>query len=123
MLTPFKAGLGGTIGDGSQAFSWIHITDLMRAYEAVMIDSSYEGVYNLTAPNPTTNRGLTVAIGKALNRPTLITVPPFVLRLKYGEGAQMLISGQHVIPKRLLDHGFTFMFPGIDKAMIDCVEK
>ncbi len=123
MLTPFKTGLGGTIGDGSQAFSWIHIKDLMRAYEAVIKDSSYKGVYNLTAPNPTTNKGLTVAIGKALHRPTLLTVPPFVLRLKYGEGAQMLISGQHVIPKRLLDHGFTFMFPDIEKAMIDCVEK
>ncbi len=121
MLTPFKSGLGGTIGDGSQAFSWIHIQDLIRAFETVIQDSSYEGAYNLTAPNPTTNKGLTDSLGKALHKPTLIKIPHFALRLQYGEGAQTLIKGWHVRPKRLLDSGFTFTFSDIEEAVKECI--
>ncbi len=123
MLTPFKAGLGGTIGDGSQAFSWVHVNDLMRAFEAVIEDPSYEGAYNLTAPNPTTNKGLTEALGKALHKQALVKIPHFALRLQYGEGAQTLINGWHVIPKRLLDSGFSFTFTNIEEAVSDCVTK
>ena len=121
MLTPFKAGLGGTIGDGSQPFSWVHIDDLIRAYDKVIQDTTCEGVYNLTAPEPTTNKGLTVALGKALRKPTIFKVPQFVLRLQFGEGAQVLTKGQTVIPKRLLDNGFQFTFSDIDSAVKDCV--
>jgi uncharacterized protein (TIGR01777 family) len=121
MLTPFKAGLGGTIGDGSQPFSWVHIDDLIRAYDKVIQDTTCEGVYNLTAPEPTTNKGLTVALGKALRKPTIFKVPQFVLRLQFGEGAQVLTKGQTVIPKRLLDNGFQYTFSDIDSAVKDCV--
>ena len=121
MLTPFKLGMGGTIGDGSQPFSWIHIKDLVRAYEAVIENTDYSGIYNLTAPNPTTNKGLTRALGKALHRPALLKIPEFVMRAKLGEGAQILTSGQYVIPARLIDSGFTFLFPGIEDALKDCV--
>ncbi len=121
MLTPFRLGLGGTIGDGSQPLSWIHIKDLIHAYLTVINDPSYEGLYNLTAPNPTTNKGLTRALGSALSRPTLFRIPAFVLRLKFSDGAQMLTQGQTVIPERLLESGFTFSFPEIDVAVKDCV--
>ncbi len=123
MLLPFKLGLGGTIGNGSQPFSWVHIKDLTRAFEAAINDSTYEGVYNLTAPHPTTNFGLTKALGKALSRPTIFPVPEFVLRLLYGEGAQVLTSGQTVLPKRLLDSGFQFDFPSIEEAVTDCLKS
>ncbi len=122
MLAPFKLGLGGIIGSGEQAFSWIHIDDLVRVYQAVIEDTSYMGVYNMTAPKPTTNRRLTKVLGKALHRPTFLPVPEFALRLKFGEGAQVLTSGQEVLPKRLLDQGFVFLYPDIDKAIHDCVE-
>ena len=121
MLIPFKFGLGGTIGDGAQPFSWIHIKDLIRAYFTVIDNSSYEGIYNLTAPNPTTNKGLTKALGKALCRPTLLRIPKFLLRLQFAEGAKILASGQTVLPKRLLDSGFSFSFPHIEEAVKDCV--
>ena len=78
MITPFKLGVGGVIGSGNQAFSFIHIEDLLNAYKFV-IENEYEEVFNLTAPVPTTNKGLTKALGKTLNRPTLFPVPEFVL--------------------------------------------
>jgi uncharacterized protein (TIGR01777 family) len=121
MLTPFRLGLGGTIGSGKQPFSWIHIKDLVRVFEAAVDEPAYEGVYNMTAPNPTTNKGLTRALGKALARPAILPVPEFVLRLLFGEGAQVLTSGQTVIPKRLLDSGFRFEFSSIEDAVADCV--
>ncbi|MDR4504815.1 MAG: TIGR01777 family oxidoreductase [Candidatus Scalindua sp.] len=121
MLFPFKLGMGGTIGDGMQPFSWVHIKDLIRAYQAVIENTAYEGIYNLTAPKPTTNKGLTDALGKALRRPTFFRVPKFALRLKLGEGSQILTKGQNVIPKKLMDSGFTFLFPEIETAVSDCV--
>lgn len=121
MLMPFRAGLGGTIGTGSQPVSWIHIKDLVRAFQTVIEEPAYKGIYNLTAPGPTTNKGLTAALSKALHRPALLQVPRFALRLQYGEGAQILTSGQTVLPKRLLEAGFTFLFSEIDKAVKDCL--
>lgn len=121
MITPFRLGLGGTIGDGSHPFSWIHIQDLIAAYQQVIDDESYKGVYNLTAPTPSTNRGLTKALSRALGRPALLRIPPFILRLKLGEGAQVLTKGQEVIPARLLRSGFAFSFADIDQAVQDCI--
>lgn len=121
MLIPFKAGLGGTIGDGLQPFSWVHIHDLIRAYDKVIRDPACAGVYNLTAPQPTTNKGLTRALSTALRKPAILQVPRFVLRLQLGEGAQVLIQGQAVLPQRLLDSGFQFKFSDIDTAVKDCV--
>lgn len=121
MLVPFKAGLGGTIGDGSQPFSWVHIDDLIRAYDKVINDTTCAGVYNLTAPKPTTNKGLTRALSTALHKPAVLQIPRFMLRLQFGEGAQVLIKGQTVLPKRLLDSGFQFRFSDIDAAVRDCV--
>lgn len=122
MLIPFRIGLGGTIGDGKQAFSWVHIEDLVRAYFTVMENKGFEGTYNLTAPNPTTNKGLTSALAHALHRPALMRVPSFVLKLQLGEGAEVLLKGQRVLPKRLLESGFTFKFAEIEKAIKDLVK-
>lgn len=121
MLLPFKLGLGGTIGSGDQGFSWIHIEDLIRAYFRAINDPAFSGVYNLTSPEPTTNRGLTKALGRALCRPTLLRVPGFVLRLQFGEGAGTLTGGQKVLPERLLQSGFDFVFSDIESAVKDCV--
>lgn len=123
MVLPFKLGLGGTIGNGKQPFSWIHIKDLVRVFEAAVDDSSYEGVYNMTSPQPATNLELTKALGKALSRPTILSVPEFFLRILYGEGAQVLTSGQTAVPQRLMDRGFQFEFPSIGEAVVDCLRK
>ncbi len=121
MILPFKCGLGGKIGSGEQPFSWIHLDDLVRAYLVALDDETYSGVYNLVAPEPTTNLGMTRALGKALSRPTFFTVPVFLLRLRFGEAAEMLTRGQRALPQRLLAAGFSFEFAAIDEAMADCV--
>lgn len=117
MVTPFKFGLGGTIGDGRQDFSFVHIDDLLRAYEFVYENDSLEGIFNLTAPVPTTNLGLTEALGKTLHRPTLIPVPQFALNLIFSEGAKVLTDGQCVKPKRLCDNGFDFKYKTIEETI------
>jgi uncharacterized protein len=122
MLPPFRLGLGGVIGNGKQHFSWIHINDLTAGYIEAIDNSALSGIYNLCAPNPTTNEGLTKALGKALHRPTIFRIPMFALRLKFGEGAAAVSSGQSVLPKRLLDAGFKFSFPTIEEAITDIVK-
>lgn len=118
MITPFKLGLGGTIGDGKQAFSYIHIEDLLNAYKFV-IENEFEDTFNLTAPVPTTNKGLTLALGKTLKRPTILPVPQFVLNIIFSEGARVLTDGQSAIPKKLLDLGFKFRFKTIEETIED----
>ena len=119
MVTPFRFGLGGNIGNGKQYFSFIHIKDLCRAFKFVVENSSQEGVFNLTAPNVTTNAGLTKALASALNRPAFFDVPEFVLKLIFGEGAKVLTDGQNVYPKKLLDNGFVFEFDNIETTIKD----
>lgn len=118
MITPFKFGLGGVIGSGNQAFSFIHIDDLLSAYKFV-IEHEYHEVFNLTAPTPTTNRGLTLALGKTLKRPTILPVPEFVLNLIFSEGAKVLTDGQSAVPKKLINLGFKFKFRTIESTIED----
>ena len=117
MLMPFKLGIGGTIGDGSQAVSFIHIDDLLNAYNFVLENEKLDGIFNLTAPIPTTNYGLTKALGKSLNRPTLLAIPQFVLNIILSEGAKVLTDGQSVVPNHLLNSGFKFKFENIEDAI------
>jgi len=118
MLPPFRLGLGGTIGDGSQNFTWVHIDDLVRGYLFAIEHPSMQGVYNLMAPNPTTNYGLTKALGSVLHRPTLFSVPKFLIKLRFGsEAAEALAGGQYVTPKRLSEAGFDFEFKTVEAAL------
>jgi len=120
MLLPFRLGLGGTIGDGRQAFTWVHIDDLVRGYLFVIGHPETAGVYNLMAPNPTTNAGLTRALGKVLHRPTPFAIPKLLIKLRFGsEAAEALASGQYVTPKRLPEAGFEFRFKTVDAALED----
>jgi len=121
MLTPFKLGVGGIIGDGKQAFSFIHLADLLRAYTFLIDNINLDGVFNLTSPRPTTNYGLTKALGRSLNRPTFLPLPAFVLNLIFSEGAKVLTDGQSVVPKHLLDSGFKFEFENIDETIKNLV--
>jgi len=121
MLPPFKFGVGGVIGSGKQGFSFIHIDDLMSAYKFIIENSDSKGIYNLSAPEPTTNRGLTKALGKALHRPTIFPLPEFVLQIIYGEGSRVLTDGQQMIPQKLLDEGFKFKYKNIDEAVASLI--
>lgn len=117
MITPFKLGVGGNIGDGKQYFSFIHIHDLLNAYKFIYENIDSNGIYNLTAPIPTTNEGLTKSLGKVLHRPTFFSVPIFALNLIFSEGAKVLAEGQCVKPKRLTESGFKFKYLSIEKSI------
>jgi len=117
MLTPFKLGFGGTIGDGKQAFSFIHINDLVNAYNFVLDDKNSSGIFNLTSPTPTSNYGLTKALGSSLHRPTIIPIPQFILNIILSEGAKVLTDGQTVTPQHLLDKGFIFQYNTIEETI------
>lgn len=119
MLPPFKMGAGGIIGDGKQWFPWVHVDDAVGVY-LLAIDGA-DGALNATAPNPVTNAEFTKALGEAIHRPTFLPVPTFALRAMLGEGADALLNGQRVLPKRTLELGYTFKYPTIDAALAEAV--
>ncbi|NPA95092.1 MAG: TIGR01777 family protein [Thermodesulfobacteria bacterium] len=116
MLLPFRLGLGGPIGDGSSVLSWIDIEDLMRIYEFVL-ETGIEGVLNAVSPRPVTNKEFTKALARVLRRPAILPVPPFILRLLYGEGATVITGSKRVYPNRLLEAGFRFKYPDIHSSL------
>ena len=93
MYPLFNIGLGGVIGNGRQAFSWIHIVDLINAYDFVIEQENLEGIINAVAPNPVTNYDFTKTFGKVLGQPSVMKVSFFALKMIYGEGAEALTSG------------------------------
>jgi uncharacterized protein len=116
MLPAFRAGVGGVVGNGRQWISWIHIDDVTRIYELAI--DRIEGAIDATAPNPVTNATLTHALGAVLKRPTVAAVPKIALRVMLGEAAYVLLEGQRVLPKRLLEeYAFQFRFTEIDSAL------
>ncbi|MGW0880961.1 TIGR01777 family oxidoreductase [Streptomyces sp. NPDC002671] len=113
----FRAGLGGQLGNGRQYWSYIALHDEVAALRYLIDNEALSGPFNLTAPEPLTNRQITEAMGRVLHRPTLCAVPAPVLRVVLGEMAGDVLGSQRVLPKRLLDSGFGFAFPGIDDAI------
>jgi len=116
MLTPFKLGLGGIIGDGKMMTSWIDVDDLVRIYEHI-VTNKLTGTFNATAPQPVSNYTFTKTLGKFLNRPTIVPLPEFVLGLLFGEGSTVLTGSKEVYPKALLDSGFKFEYPNIESSL------
>ncbi|MDQ1029880.1 uncharacterized protein (TIGR01777 family) [Streptomyces umbrinus] len=113
----FKAGLGGRMGNGRQYWSYIALHDHVAALRYLIDSESLSGPFNLTAPEPLTNREITAAMGRVLHRPAVFAVPAPVLKVVLGEMAQEVLGSQRVVPARLLESGFTFAFPGIEEAI------
>ncbi|GAA3370610.1 TIGR01777 family oxidoreductase [Streptomyces sannanensis] len=113
----FKTGLGGRLGGGKQYWSFIALHDHIAAIRHIIDMETLSGPCNLTAPEPVTNREVTAAMGRVLRRPTPFPVPASVLRLAIGEFAGDVLSSQRVLPRKLLDSGFSFAFPRIDEAL------
>jgi uncharacterized protein len=118
MLLPFKSGLGGRLGDGDQYWSWVALDDLLAAFEWILHDEELEGVVNVTAPEPLTNREVTRILGRVLRRPAGLAAPAFVLRHGTGGlGDEMLLASQRALPARLKERGFHFAFPRLEGAL------
>lgn len=115
----FRLFAGGPIAGGRQDVSWIHLADVVGLIGFALAQPAVRGPLNLTAPNPVTNRELARAFGRALHRPSFAPMPGFALRLVKGGAAEMLITGQRVLPRKALDLGYTFRFPTLDGALAD----
>jgi len=122
MLPSFKFGLGAIIGDGYQAFPFIHINDLLSAIWYIYKNPASKGVYNLVAPELITNREFSKELGRQLNRPVMLKVGSNLLKLGLGEGSVVLTKGQKVIPQRLKELDFPFQFPTIVSAIKDLIK-
>lgn len=124
MLVPFKLGIGGRMGSGSQYMSWIAIDDLVNGIDRVLSDEKLSGPINMTSPNPVTNRDFTETLGNVLSRPTILSIPSIMLRIAFGEMAdQALLASQRMIPRRLLDSGFKFNFAELPTALRHLLEE
>ena len=123
MLGPFRLGLGGPVAGGRQYVSWIHLDDVVGALIAALETEALRGPVNLTAPSPVTNRELSKALGRVLGRPAVLPVPAAALRIAYGEMAQVVTTGQRVVPSRLLETGYRFRQPDLEPALRDLLGR
>jgi len=120
MATPFRFYFGGYLGSGRQWFSWIHLEDEVAAIKFLMENEHLKGAFNLTAPQPIRMKEFSKILGKVMHRPLWFNAPAFAARLAFGEMAnEMLLAGQKVLPKRLLNTGFDFKYTNVKQALID----
>lgn len=117
MLFPFSLGLGGPLGSGNQWMSWIHRDDLIGFIHFLLEKREARGAVNGTAPHPVRMGEFAETLGRVLHRPAVFPVPGFILRILLGEMADMLLTGQRVLPKRALGLGYTFKFPRLEPAL------
>jgi uncharacterized protein (TIGR01777 family) len=122
MLPPFRMGVGGKLGDGTQWMSWIHLADLAALFQYV-VENPVTGAFNGVAPNPVTNTDFTRDLAQTLHRPAILPVPTFALKLLFGEMSGVLLSSQRVLPAAAQSAGFTFKFPDLRPALADVLSS
>jgi uncharacterized protein (TIGR01777 family) len=118
MLPPFRFFVGGVIGTGRQWVPWIHQDDMVGILRSALRQEWMEGPINATAPDPVRMEELAETIGEVLRRPTWLSVPPQALRLAFGEMSSVILTGQRVIPSRLLEAGHSFRYPELKGALL-----
>lgn len=116
MLPPYKLGVGGPFGDGTQMMSWIQLEDMVRGISYLLEHKNVSGPVNMTAPGPVTNEAFSGTLASVFNKPHFMRVPAFVLKLGLGEMSSMLLEGQAVVPDKLRNHGFEFDYPTVREA-------
>lgn len=117
MLPAFKLGLGGRIGHGGQYMSWLHISDMLSIIEFLLLHPTLSGIFNATAPNPVTNAEFSQTLARVLKRPALLPMPAWLLQLMLGEMADLLLTGQRVLPANLTKAGFSFRYENLQPAL------
>ena len=117
MLPPFKLGVGGPVAGGHQYMPWIHLDDVVGMYVEAATDERWSGPINVVAPNAVSNEDFSMALGRALNRPSIVPVPGFALKLLYGEMSQIVLTGVNMVPRRALELGYAFRHPQVLEAL------
>ncbi len=119
LLLPIRLGLGGRLGSGQQAVSWIHLQDVLRLMARGLSIPAMRGTYNAVAPEPVSQADFVAQAAQVLHRPNWLPLPAKPLRWALGEMAQIFVDGQRVVPERLLAEGFEFDFPNAATALRD----
>jgi uncharacterized protein (TIGR01777 family) len=119
MLTPFRYGVGGKLGSGSQWMSWIHLDDLKAMILRALEDTTLQGVYNATAPQAVAQKDFAKALAKVLHRPAFLPAPSLALNLALGEMAAVILGSAKVVPRRFQEMGFTYKFADLNAALAD----
>lgn len=123
MLPLFRVGLGGPLGNGKQWVSWVHVDDLCALFVHLIEHDGCRGAFNGTAPNAVTMKDLARTLGRVLHRPSILAAPAPMMRLALGEVADVMLTGQRVLPRRALEAGFRFEHPDLEPALADIVAK
>jgi len=119
MLPPFRLFAGGKLGTGEQWMSWIHIEDVAQALVHCIHNNDIHGPVNFTAPEPQRMKDFGKTLATVLNRPFWAPVPSSVLHIILGEMSSLVLEGQKVIPKKLQESGYIFLYPHLNEALLD----
>lgn len=120
IASPIKLGVGASLGSGNQWVSWIHITDVVNIYLYALENEKMQGVYNMTAPFPVTNKELTQAIAKQLQKPLwLPAVPELALRIMLGEMSITVLNSTRTSADKIIESGYKFKFPKLESALTE----
>ena len=118
MVPAFRAFVGGRLGSGKQWMPWVHMNDVAEMF-VYAVENEIAGVWNATSPNPVTNSAFTAEMAKTLHRPAIFPVPPFALKIAFGELAQHMLDSARVIPDAALKANFPFRYPDLGPALRD----
>jgi len=123
MLPVFKLGFGGRIGSGQQMMSWIALDEIPRTIKHLIDTENISGAVNFVSPQAVSNADFTKILGKVIHRWTIFPLPSVVVKLLFGErGKTLLLGGQWVLPKKLLESGYVFKYRGLRKTLIACLK-
>jgi len=125
MMRPFKLGVGGRLGPGTQWMSWVSLEDVVSVLRRALSTREMSGAINVVSPHPVTNREFTQVLARVLHRPALIPAPAFALRLALGRemADAMLLASQRVLPQKLLSSGFSFAQPELSRALHSVISE
>jgi hypothetical protein len=124
MLTPFRLGLGGRMGNGRQWWPWVSVHDVVGAIQHVLNHESLSGPVNTVAPNPVSNAEFTRILASVLRRPALFPMPAFAVRIIFGEmGEELFLGSQRVAPAKLLASGYQFQHPDLKHALQEILRR
>lgn len=121
LLLPFKLGMGARLGDGRQFMSWIHIADYLAILLKMLQEHDWRGAYNMTSPQPVSNAKFSKTLADVLHRPLIFAAPALALKFALGERASLILGGQRVLPKRVLESGFNFAHAELEDALCSLV--
>lgn len=122
MVLPFRLFSGGPLGSGQQWISWVHLDDVIGALNYIIENKGLSGVFNITSPKPLRNAEFGKQLAMVLNRPYWFPVPGFMLRMVLGEMSTLVLDGQKVEPKRLLDAGYVVKYADLMPAISDILK-